>query len=126
VEFLYTTDADSVIEGLFSSVGSQVTVTKVNGSREVRKRGGRDPVGQWVFAGLRASGPDNDDPFVVAQLHPIRLVSTKDGSCVSPITYLEARRSTVFGPRTRSALDRQLNKIDSRILKLRPQFAPAR
>jgi hypothetical protein len=125
VEFLYTTDADSVIEGLFGRADSQATIATTNGSAKVRKRGGRGPVDQWVVAGLPAPAPDNDAPLVVAQLHPIRLVSTKDESCVSPITYLEARRSSVLGRRTRTALDRQLKRIDSKILTLRPKFAPA-
>jgi len=84
------------------------------------------PPGTLFFPGDPGRGPDCDDASVAAQLDEIQLVSTKDDACVSPITYLEARRFTTFDPRARRALDRQLQHVDSRILKLRPQFAPPR
>jgi len=58
---------------------------------------------------------------VTAQLNDIRLVSSEGEGCISPIAYLEAKRTTRLTPETRRALDPQLESVD---LTLRPRFAP--
>jgi len=57
------------------------------------------------------------------RLNEIQLVSTEDEACVSPLAYLEAKRTTVLDPVTRQSLDPQLKRIDPAILKLRPRSA---
>jgi hypothetical protein len=61
---------------------------------------------------------------VAARLNEIRLVSVEGEWCVSPMAYLEAKRTTVLDAATRRSLDPQLKRIDPAILKLRPRFAP--
>ena len=78
---------------------------------------------QWAFCGLQPSSLEGGDISVTARLNEIRLVSTEDEACVSPLAYLEAKRTTVLDPVTRQSLDPQLKRIDPAILKLRPRFA---
>jgi len=97
VEFLHTTDPDWMIEAVFGAASRQV---------EVEPR--TDPGG---------------DVSVTARLDEIRFVSVEDDSCVSPLAYMEARRTRVLDPSTRRSLDPQLERIDPALSTLRPRFA---
>ena len=102
-EFLYTTDPDRVIEGILERPG---------------------PVGQWTFTGFSQSRLDASGVSFSVRLNEIKIVSTPNGSCVSPIAYHEAERLHELSPATKRVLDAQVRRIDSRIRKLRPRFAP--
>ena len=124
VEFLYTTDPDRVIDAVFGDVASQVSYVRGNGISDVRNGKQKGPVRQWAFAGLQASSLGGGDISVTARLNEIRLVSSAEGDgCVSPMAYLEAKRTTALEPVTGQSLDSQLKGIDPAILKLRPRFA---
>jgi len=124
VEFLYTTDPDRVIDAAFGELTSQVSYVRGNGISDVRNGKQKGPVRQWAFAGLQASSLGGGDISVTARLNEIRLVSSAEGDgCVSPMAYLEGKRTTALEPITRQSLDSQLKGIDPVILKLRPRFA---
>jgi hypothetical protein len=124
VEFLYTTDPDRVIDAVFGDVASQVSYVRGNGISDVKDGKRNGPVRQWAFAGLQPGSLEGGDISVTARLNEIRLVSSADGEgCVSPMAYLEAKRTSALDPVTRQSLDRQLERIDPAILKLRPRFA---
>ena len=122
VEFLYTTDPDRVIDGVFGELTGQLSYVRRNRTNDVRNGRPHGPVRQWAFGGLQP-GDLKSEVSVVARLNEIRLVSVEDESCVSPIAYLEAKRTTVVDPGTRQSLDAQLKRIDPAIAKLRPRFA---
>jgi hypothetical protein len=109
-EFLYTADADRVIDAVFGPDGSQISALP------------RGTVG--VRQGLVRRWTANDTGLVAARLDRIRLVSREAESCLSPIAYVEARRTTTFSLATREALDRQLSGVAPAIVGLRPRFAP--
>ena len=119
VEFLYTTDPESVIDGILGRVGSDIAIEE-SGGAVVERRSRRGPVRQWRFFGSRPGVVD----AVRADLRSIRVVSTREESCLSPLAYAEARRSAVLSAATRRRLDPQLLRIDSAIRTLSPQFAP--
>jgi hypothetical protein len=104
VEFLYTTDADRLIDAI---VG--------DGSRLVR---------EWLLPGRRR-GREGSESSVTARLNPIAVVSSKDDGCISAIAYLEAKRTAALGPSVRRLLDRQLRSVDPAVRRLRPRFAPS-
>jgi hypothetical protein len=52
------------------------------------------------------------------------VASSETDGCLSPIAYLEAKRTRVLDPSTARALDRQLRSVNAAIVKLRPRFAP--
>jgi len=123
VEFLYTTDPDRVIEAAVGELTSQVSY--VRGGRTSDAQNGRPHglVRQWAFGGLQPGGLEGGDVSVTVRLNEIRLVSAEGEGCVSPMAYLEAKRTTVLDRVTRQSLDPQLKRIDPAILKLRPRFA---
>jgi hypothetical protein len=123
VEFLYTTDADREIEAVFGPLSSQVSGGRGRGTGAVANSTHRGPVVQWAFGGHEPGTLEQGDIAVTARLNEIRLVSVEGGVCVSPLAYLEARRTTVLDSVTRQALDPQLEKIDPAVLRLRPRFA---
>ena len=123
VEFLYTTDPDRVIDGVFGELTSQVSYVRGNRTTDVKNGTSRGPIRQWAFGGLQPGNPKSDIS-VAARLNEIRLVSVEGEWCVSPMAYLEAKRTTVLDAATRRSLDPQLKRIDPAILKLRPRFAP--
>jgi hypothetical protein len=102
-EFLYTTDPDRVIEGILERPG---------------------PVGRWTFTGFSQSRLDSSDVSFSVRLDEIKIVSTPNGSCVSPIAYREAERLHELSPATKRALDAQFRRIDPRIRSLHPRFTP--
>jgi hypothetical protein len=125
IHFLYTTDPDRVIEGVVGQSSSRVFYVEGNrpGDLKSARRGG--PVAQWTFAGFQPSGVENDETSVTARLNQVRVVSSERDGCISPMAYLEAKRTRVPDPATRRSLDPQLKKIDPAILKVRPRFAPS-
>ena len=125
VEFLYTTDADRVIDGVLGNLGSRVAYEPGHRAVDVQNERRRGPVQGWAFSGFRPDGVDSGETSVTARLNQIRLVSSEGEGCLSPITYLEAKRTTIVNPSTVRVLDPQLKRIDRAILKLRPRFAPA-
>ena len=84
-------------------------------TRDVQNGRPQGPVQQWAFSGFMPRGPEGGDISVTARLNEIRLVSTEDQPCVSPLPYLEAKRTTVVNPVTRQSLDRQLRRVDTAI-----------
>ena len=116
VEFLYTTDADRVIDAIFDDLSSTLV-------RQRARRAG--PVDRWGLFPFRPDGIAEGQPLVSARLNRIRLVSIEGDRCLSPIAYSEAKRMSVLDPATVRALDPQLLGIDRTVLRLRPRFAPA-
>ena len=125
VEFLYTTDPDRVIEGVIGELTSQVSLVRADRSSQVRNGRQQDrhgPVMEWAFdvpRGTREPG----EVSVTARLGEIRLVSAEDQSCVSPMDYLEARRTMALDSATRRSLDAQLERLDPAAMKLRRRSA---
>jgi hypothetical protein len=123
IEFLHTTDPDRMIEATLGELTSQVSYVRGDRTRDVQNRRPRGPVRQWAFSGFQPSGLQGGEISMTARLNEIRFVSTADDACVSPLAYLEAKRTLVLGPVTNQSLDSQLKGIDQAILKLRPRFA---
>jgi hypothetical protein len=123
VEFLYTTDPDRVIDGVFGELIDQVSYVRGKRSSDVRNGTLRGLVRQWAFGGRQSSRLEGGDISMTARLNEIRLVSTQEDGCVSPMAYMEAKRTTVLDPVTALSLDPQLKRIDKAILKLRPRFS---
>jgi len=119
VEFLYTTDPDSVIDGILGRLRSDIEI-KPTGRAVVERRSRSGPVRRWRLFGSRPGVVD----AVRADLGPIRVVSTRDENCLAPLAYVEARRSAVLTAATRRRLDPQLTHVDPAILTLRLRFAP--
>jgi hypothetical protein len=123
VEFLYTTDPSRVIEGVLGGVRSRTSYTPGVKTPYTNRRMPLDPVRRWTFSGFQTSVPGSR-ASVTSQFNEIRLVSSTDQACISPIAYLEAKRTTVFDSGTRKSLDAQLARVAPAILTLRPVFAP--
>ena len=107
---------------MFGALTSQVSYVRGNRASDVKSGRQHDPVRRWAFGGFQPGNLEGADISVEARLKEIRLVSSEDAACVSPLAYLEARRTTVLDPATRQSLDPQLKRIDPAILKLRPRF----
>jgi hypothetical protein len=125
IHFLYTTDPDRVIEGVVGHSISRGFSAEGNRSTDLKGVRRSGPVAQWTFAGFQPSRVENDETSVTARLDRIRVVSSERDGCISPMAYLEAKRTGVPGPATRRSLDPQLKRVDPAILKLRPRFAPS-
>jgi hypothetical protein len=121
-EFVHTIDPDFVIEGVLGPVHSEIDLTQADRSAGTSQTG-HGAVTRWVIPG-RTPESGLSDGLIAARLESIRVISARDYACISPITYLEARRTTRFQSRTRRLLDDQLKAVDTRILKRRPRFAP--
>jgi hypothetical protein len=111
--FLLTIDADRTIEGLLGPLQSRATAG--------RSPSETDPLGRWRFAGFDG---DSAGPRVSLELGKLRLVSIAGDGCLSPIAYLEARRTGALSPATVRTMDPKLARLDPAILALRPRFAP--
>jgi hypothetical protein len=121
-QFVGTIDPDRRIEGFLDTSQSQSSFTHA-GPWDVVRRAGTGVVGQWIFRGPRSEpGPAELD--VTAQLNRVRVVSSDNYGCVSPISYLEARRMHALSAATIRSLDRQLTKSAPGALKVRPRFRP--
>jgi len=125
VEYVYTTDPDWIIEGLFGEAVSHVSYRHGRATSEVKHGTQGGLVRQWTFGDF--DHPAAQDVSVQAQLNDIRLLAVADRACVSPMAYLESVRTGAIDPATKASLDRQLQSLDPAVLKLRPRFsAPGR
>jgi len=118
-QFLFTIDPDRTIEFILGRVQSRITYTSRKENKEVKVGGRGEAVERWTFATEGFT-----DPQLTIRFNKIRLVSTDTAGCVSAISYLEAKRVNGLSPATVRALDPQLSKVNSAILKVRPRFAP--
>jgi hypothetical protein len=123
VEFLYTTDPDRVIEAVLGELNSRVSHVPTGRTRDVMKGTAHGPVGQWAFDGFPPGHSEGGAISVTARLNEIRLVTVEGEGCVSPLDYLEARRTTALDPVTRQALDPLLEGLDPDISRLRPRYS---
>lgn len=98
IEFLHTTDPDWIIEGLVGDASAQ---------------------GSYV---RRTAQSDTSEGAVEIRLNEITFLASADRACVSPIAYLEARRTGVIEAATQRSLDRQLKTIPPAGLMVRPRF----
>lgn len=121
VEFLHTTDPDWIIEAILSETASQVSYRRGRQTRDVREGTRRGLVRQWTLGDFTQTG-SLSDVSVSARLNDILLVTAADTACVSPMAYLEARRTGAIDGATRRSVDRQLETIDPAVVKLRPRF----
>ncbi len=110
-EFLYTTHPDRVIDGVLGPASSQISLGR--GSPPLNRSVRRGPVRRWAVS-----------TSIDARLDRITVVSTDAEACLSPIAYVEAKRTTTFPVATRQRLEAELGQVDRAILKLRPRFAP--
>jgi hypothetical protein len=122
-QFVATIDPDRAIEGIVGGSASRVEDTRSRSNRVAlaHKDG---PVRQWIVDGFGGTTSQDSDPTVSIALAGIRVASTETDGCLSPIAYLEAKRTRVLDPSTVRALDRQLGSVNAAIVKLRPRFAP--
>jgi hypothetical protein len=126
VEYVYTSDPDRLIEWVFGGSQASFDSTAHRPESGVRKPTSNDPVARWMFPGLDPTSRSTTEAQVAVRLRPIRLVSTTtEPHCVSPVTYLEARRTHALDARTVRRLDPQLKGLRNEILKVRPRFAPS-
>jgi hypothetical protein len=91
-EFLHTTDPDWIIEGILGDASPEVSSAV------------------WQGTSLEI------------RLNEIRFLASADRACVSPMAYLEARRTGTIDAATRRSLDRQINTIPPAALTMRPRF----
>jgi hypothetical protein len=124
VEYVYTSDSDRVIEGVFGDLQAAIAYTHANQPKEIADGAPGGPVAQWIFDGLGEKSPAHMEAQMTVRLPKIRVVSTQPDACVSAIAYSEARRMNALSLTTTDRLDAELKKIDSEILTLRPRFAP--
>jgi hypothetical protein len=122
-EFLYTTDPDRVIDGVFGTLGSQFSHQRGEGNAGLTSRRAHGPVREWNVAYPKSESAKTS---LTVRLNTITVVSSEDDGCIAPIAYSEAKRTTMLSVLTRQALDRQLGRIDPAILRLRPRFVTRR
>ena len=97
VQFLETIDSDRLIESVIGD--EHRTITDVQPS---------------------------DDTSLALRIESLRVVSSDDNRCVSPIAYLDARRAGAIAADTRRSLDRQLRALAPDVIRSRPRYAPGR
>jgi hypothetical protein len=121
--FALTVDPDRTIEWVFGRPDGRASYTGTSARvGEIEALNGGGLVRSWTFAGV---GGDSDGPRVTVELGKLRLVTTGGARCISPVAYLEARRTGAISAVTSLALDRQLANVVPEIRQLRPRFAPA-
>jgi hypothetical protein len=100
--FLYTTDPDRVIDGVVGNSSSRVSIVRSSRATDVTNGTRNGPVDQWTFSDAR---PDSatSEPAITARLNEVRVASSEQDGCISPMAYLEAKRSGVASPATRRA-----------------------
>lgn len=121
VAFLYTTDADRVIDAVMPDNTSHVGWTHVAPAATTSRRA-PGVVRHWFLD--RGADANGQTSFVTARLAPLRVVSTPNAGCLSPVTYTDARRVAAVSASTQRGLDRQLVAMPSDIQKVRSRFAP--
>jgi hypothetical protein len=124
VEYVYTSDSDRLIEGVFGELQAGIAYTHGNRTKEIEEGAQGAPVAQWIFDHFDEKSPAGTEAQIVVRLRGIGVVSTQPDRCVSAIAYSEARRMNALSLSTIERLDAQLKKINPEILKLRPRFAP--
>jgi hypothetical protein len=121
--FVLTVDPDRTIEWVFGRLDGRASYASTSARLgKINVLNDRELIRSWTFAGF---GEDADDPRVTVELGKLRLVTTGGERCVSPIAYLEARRTGAISAVTSRGLDRQLANVVPEIRELRPRFAPA-
>jgi hypothetical protein len=121
-EFLYTTDPDRVIEGVIGPLSRRISLAARQQPSSVQTR--RGLVRQWSVAGRPPGDATTDSTSIVARLRALTVVSSDIEGCLSPMAYVEAKRTTAFPAATQHRLDAQLRRVDRAILRCRPRFAP--
>jgi hypothetical protein len=124
VEYVFTSEPDRVIEGVFGEVEGYITYTHGSQAEEAKEGVQSGPVREWTFSGFGNNSGARREIQVAVQLNKIRVVSTATDGCVSAIAYSEAKRMNALSAETIRRLDSQLRKVDPEISKLRPRFGP--
>jgi hypothetical protein len=114
-EYLRTIDPERVIDGV---LGPQSSLMSFDAARETDINVRQGLVRRW------RSGGNGGTTVVAARLDRITIVSREAESCLSPIAYVEAKRTRPFPAATARVLDAQLRGLDPAIVRLRPRFAP--
>ncbi len=122
VEYVYSTEPERIIEGVFMGLESRTSQMHLNPGQNVIQGERHGPVSQWAFNVLGAQA--NVEPMLTVVLRKIRIVSTKLDNCLPAVAYLEARRKSAIAPGTLKRLDAESKRVQREILKLRPRFAP--
>ena len=121
--FVLTVDPDRTIEWVFGRLDGHASYEATSGRLgKIKVLNDRELIRSWTFAGF---GEGAYDPRVTLELGKLRLVTTGGEKCVSPIAYLEARRTGAISAATSHGLDRQLANVVPEVRELRPRFAPA-
>jgi hypothetical protein len=124
VEYVYTTDPDSVIDGVFLQLESRISGLHLHPGQNTFPGKRNGPVTKWVFGIPEVQSIPAADPVMTAELGKIRISSTKLDNCLPAVTYMEARRRHDLASTTTKRLDTQSTSVPKDILKLRPRFAP--
>jgi hypothetical protein len=124
VEYVYTTEPERVIEGVFIGLESRTSQIHLNPGRNTME-GRRDgAVSQWEFVVPSAQSTESIELTGTVVLREIRIVSTKIDNCLPAVAYLEARRKSAIAQGTLKRLDSESKTLQREILKLHPRFAP--
>jgi hypothetical protein len=110
-------------EAVFGVASSRVSFARLARRDDVRNGSASGLIDRWTFKGLQPAGPDRGDLSVTARLNEIKFVSVEDNQGVSPLAYMEARRTGGLDASTTQSLDPQLERIDPALSTLRPRFA---
>jgi hypothetical protein len=124
VEYVYTTDPEHVIDGVFARLESRTSQIHPNAGENIVAAGRDGPASNWVFHVPGAQSNAGVEPMVTVTLRKIRIASTKPDNCLPAVAYLEARRRNAVAPGTLKRLDPESKTIQREILRLRPRFAP--
>ncbi|HET9130735.1 MAG TPA: hypothetical protein VFO86_07305, partial [Terriglobia bacterium] len=124
VEYVYTTDPERVIDGVFMPLESRSSGMHLHPGSNTFPGRGSGPVSKWIFDIPDSQSKSNAEPAVTAVLGRIRIASTKVENCLPAVAYVEARRRSDMAASTVRRLDSQSKAIPKEILKLRPRFAP--
>jgi hypothetical protein len=124
VEYVYTTDPERIIEGVFSGLESRTPQIHLHPGQNIRRERRGGPVSQWVFVIPGAQPEAGIEPAVTVVLDKIRIASTKVEDCLPAVAYLEARRKRSIAPGTIKRLDMESRALPREILQLRPRLAP--
>jgi hypothetical protein len=124
VEYVYTSDPDRVIEGIFGQSNANIAYVHGNPSDEVKVVAGGGLVRQWFFSGFSERSSVGREVQVAVRLNQIRFVSTMMDGCISAIAYSEAKSTNSLSSATIRRLDSELTNVAPALLQLRPRFAP--
>jgi hypothetical protein len=122
VEYVYTTEPERVIDGVFVPLESHSSEMHLHPGQNTFSARPSGPVAKWVIDVSQSKPPA--DPVVTAVLGKIRIASTKLDDCLPAIAYMEAQRRNSLASTTIKRLDSQSRSIPKEVLKLRPRYAP--